>query len=421
MDRRNFIQVGGLGALGVTFSDILRAQASYDGPTPRIKSVINIFLPGGISVQESWDPKPNAPVEYRGPYGAIDTSVPGIQLSELFPNVAKIMNKATIIRSMTHGEAAHERGTHNMFTGWKPSPALQYPALGSIVSHELGVRNNLPAYISIPNQANEFDTTGFISSTHGTFSLGSDPADPNFKVRDLTLPDNITLDRFNRRKNILEAVDNKFKSIADSDNVIATDDFYKRAYSLISSKNAIDAFDLSKEDAKVREDYGNNQAGQRLLMARRLVEAGTRYITVTYGGWDHHDNIQGAMQSNVPALDKALSQLIIDLDQRGMLNETLVLVTSEFGRTPKINNTAGRDHWPRVFSTFLAGGPVKRGFAYGASDSLGGEVDDMPVSPGDISATVFNLLGINPEKTLMTPDLRPIAISPGKIITDILG
>ena len=421
MDRRNFIQVGGLGALGVTFSDILRAQASYDGPTPRIKSVINIFLPGGISVQESWDPKPNAPVEYRGPYGAIDTSVPGIQLSELFPNVAKIMNKATIIRSMTHGEAAHERGTHNMFTGWKPSPALQYPALGSIVSHELGVRNNLPAYISIPNQANEFDTTGFISSTHSTFSLGSDPADPNFKVRDLTLPDNITLDRFNRRKNILEAVDNKFKSIADSDNVIATDDFYKRAYSLISSKNAIDAFDLSKEDAKVREDYGNNQAGQRLLMARRLVEAGTRYITVTYGGWDHHDNIQGAMQSNVPALDKALSQLIIDLDQRGMLNETLVLVTSEFGRTPKINNTAGRDHWPRVFSTFLAGGPVKRGFAYGASDSLGGEVDDMPVSPGDISATVFNLLGINPEKTLMTPDLRPIAISPGKIITDILG
>jgi len=421
MNRRNFIQVGGLGALGLSFSDILRAQSSYDGPTPKIKSVINIFLPGGISVQESWDPKPNAPVEYKGPYGAIDTSVAGIQLSELLPNVAKIMNKATIIRSMTHGEAAHERGTHNMFTGWKPSPALKYPAMGSIVSHELGVRNNLPAYVSIPNQANEFDTTGFISSKHGTFSLGSDPADPKFKVRDLTLPDNITMERFDRRKNILETVDNKFKSIADSDNVVAIDEFYQRAYNLISSKQAIEAFDIAKEDLKIRENYGNNQAGQRLLMARRLIEAGTRYVTVTYGSWDHHDGIQGAMKLNVPALDKALSQLITDLDERGMLSETLVLVTSEFGRTPKINNTAGRDHWPRVFSTFIAGGPIKQGFQYGTSDSLGGEVEEDPVSPGDISATVFNLLGINPEKTLMTPDLRPITISPGKIITDIIG
>ncbi|MGA1047800.1 MAG: DUF1501 domain-containing protein, partial [Minisyncoccia bacterium] len=342
MNRRNFIQVGGLSYLGLSFSDILRAQSTYDGPAPRIKSVINIFLPGGIAVQESWDPKPNAPVEYKGPYNAIDTSVPGIQLSELLPNVAKIMNKATIIRSTTHGEAAHERGTHNMFTGWRPSPALKYPAMGAIVSHELGVRNNLPAYVSIPNQANEFDTTGFISSKHGTFSLGSDPADPNFKVRDLTLPDSVTIERFDRRRNILETVDNKFKSVAESDNVTAIDEFYQRAYNLISSKQAIEAFDISKEEAKIREGYGNNQAGQGLLMARRLIEAGTRYVTVTYGSWDHHDGIQNAMKSNLPAFDIALSQLIIDLDERGLLDETLVLVTSEFGRTPKINNTAGR-------------------------------------------------------------------------------
>jgi hypothetical protein len=421
MNRRNFIQVGGIGALGVTFRDILRAQSSYDGPKPKIKSVINIFLPGGMAMQESWDPKPNAPVEYKGPYNAIDTSVSGIQLSELFPNVAKIMNKATIVRSMTHGEAAHERGTHNMFTGWKPSPALKYPAMGSIVSHELGVRNNIPSYVSIPNQANEFDATGFVSTKYSTFSLGSDPADPNFKVRDLTLPDNITIDRFERRKNILETVDNKFKTVAQSDNVKAIDEFYNRAYSLISSKQAIEAFDITKEDVKVREAYGNNQAGQRFLMARRLVEAGTRYVTVTYGGWDHHDNIKTAMASNVPALDKALAQLVTDLDQRGLLSETLILVTSEFGRTPKINNTAGRDHWPRVFSTFMAGGPIKQGFVYGSSDALGGEVDQDPVSPGDISATVFSLLGINPEKTLMTPDLRPVLISPGKILSEVIA
>lgn len=420
MNRRNFIQVGGVGALGLTFSDILRAQSSYDGPTPKIKSVINIFLPGGMAMQESWDPKPNAPVEYKGPYNAINTSANGIQLSELFPNVAKIMNKATIVRSTTHGEAAHERGTHNMFTGWKPSPALKYPAMGSIVSHELGVRNNIPSYVSIPNQANEFDATGFISTKYSTFSLGSDPADPNFKVRDLTLPDNITIDRFERRKNILETVDNKFKSTAQADNVKAIDEFYNRAYNLISSKQAIEAFDITKEDAKVRESYGNTQAGQRFLMARRLIEAGTRYVTVTYGGWDHHDNIKSAMASNAPALDKALGQLVTDLDERGLLSETLILVTSEFGRTPKINNTAGRDHWPRVFSTFMAGGPIKQGFAYGSSDALGGEVDQDPVSPGDISATVFNLLGINPEKTLMTPDLRPVLISPGKVLSEII-
>lgn len=420
MNRRNFIQIGGLGPLGLTLSTALRAQ-TYDGPAPKIKSVINIFLPGGMAMQESWDPKPNASVEYKGPFNAIDTSAQGVQLSELFPNVAKVMDKATIIRSMTHGEAAHERGTHNMFTGWRPSPALQYPAMGSVVSHELGGKNNLPPYVSIPNQANEFDSTGYISTKFGTFGLGSDPASPDFKVRDLTLPDNITIDRFNRRKNILETVDTAFKSAAKSDNVSAVDEFYQRAYGLISSKQAIESFDINKEDQKVREIYGNNQAGQRLLMARRLIEAGTRYVTVTYGSWDHHDNIQSAMRANVPALDQALAALIRDLNDRGLLSETLVLVTSEFGRTPKINNTAGRDHWPRVFSTFMAGGPIKQGFVYGASDSLGAEVDELPVTPGDISATIFHLLGINPQKTLMTSDLRPVLISPGKVLSDIIS
>lgn len=421
MNRRNFIQVGGIGALGLNFNNILRAQAAYDGPEPKVKSVINIFLPGGIAVQESWDPKPNAPVEYRGPYGAIDTKATGIQVSQLFPKLAQVSDKVTFIRSMTHGEAAHERGTHNMFTGWRPSPALQYPAMGSVVSHELGVRNNIPSYVSIPNKANEYDSTGFISTKYSTFSLGSDPAASDFKVKDLTLPDSITVDRFNRRKNILETVDNHFKSIAESDNVSAIDEFYQRAYNLISSKTAIEAFDIAKEDQKMREKYGLNQAGQRLLMARRLIEAGTRYVTVTYGSWDHHDNIQSAMNSNAPALDQALAALLSDLDERGLLQETLVLVTSEFGRTPKINNTAGRDHWPRVFSTLVAGGPIKRGFVWGSSDSLGGEVDENPVSPGDISATIFSLIGINPEKTLMTADLRPVVISPGKVINEIIS
>lgn len=419
MNRRNFIQVGGLSTIGLTLGDYLRAE-NY-GKTGQIKSVINIFLPGGIATQESWDPKPLAPPEYRGPFKAID-SESGIQVSELLPSTAKILDKATIIRSMTHGEAAHERGTHNMFTGWKPSPALQYPSIGSIISHELGTRNNIPPYISVPNSPNEFAGTGFLSTKYGTFGLGADPANENFKVRDLTLPDNITIDRFDRRKNLLELVDSKFKvAEANSDAVAAVDEFYGQAFDLISSRQAIESFDIDKEPEELKQKYGLNQAGQRMLIARRLVEAGTRFVTVTYGSWDHHNNIETSMKSNVPALDKALAALISDLDERDILKDTLVLVTSEFGRTPKINNTAGRDHWPRVFSSFIAGGPIKQGFVYGRSDDLLTAVEENPVSPGDLSATVFSLLGIDPEKSLTTPDLRPVAISPGKIISDIIS
>lgn len=421
MKRRNFIQVGGLATIGLTLGDYLKAQQNYTAKDAKIKSVINVFLPGGIAAQESWDPKPLAPTEYKGPFKAIETAVPEIQLSELMPNVARVMDKATIIRSMTHGEAAHERGTHNMFTGWRPSPAIQYPSMGSIVSHELGNKNNMPSYVSIPNQPNEFAGTGFLSTKFGTFGLGSDPANPDFKVRDLTLPDNITVDRFDRRRNLLELVDAKFKSAEkDSDAIKAVDEFYGQAFSMISSREAIESFDLNKESSELRTKYGNNQAGQRFLMARRLVEAGTRFVTVTYGSWDHHDNVLNGMKSNVPALDQALGALLEDLDDRDLLKDTLVLVTSEFGRTPKINRTAGRDHWPRVFSSFIAGGPIKKGFVYGRSDDLSNAVDENPVAPGDISATVFDLLGIDPEKRLMTADLRPINITPGKIISDIL-
>ena len=421
MKRRNFIQVGGLATIGLSLGDYLKAQQNYTTKDAKVKSVINIFLPGGIATQESWDPKPLAPSEYRGPYKAIETAVSGIQLSELMPNVAKIMDRATIIRSMTHGEAAHERGTHSMFTGWSPSPAIQYPSMGSIISHELGNRNNMPSYVSVPNQANEFAGTGFLSTKFGTFGLGSDPASSDFKVRDLSLPDNITVDRFDRRKNLLELVDSKFKAAEkDSDAIKAVDEFYGQAFSMISSKEAIESFDLDKESKELRDKYGRNQAGQRLIMARRLIEAGTRFVTVTYGSWDHHDNIQNSMQSNVPALDQALGALIEDLEERDLLKDTLVLVTSEFGRTPKINRTAGRDHWPRVFSSFIAGGPVKKGFVYGRSDDLSNAVDENPVTPGDVSATVFDLLGIDTDKRLMTADLRPIDITPGNIISDIL-
>ncbi len=426
-NRRGFIQVGALTGLGLTLGDYFRLKANadqkhYESKEGKAKSVIHIFLPGGIAHQESFDPKPFAPSEYRGPYGAINTKVDGLQFSELWKNMAGVADKVTICRSMRHGEAAHERGTHNMFTGYRPSPALQYPSLGSVVSHEFGTRKNLPPYVCIPSVPNEFAGSGYLSTAFGAFSLGSDPADGGFKVQDLALPGGISEGRFNRRRSILTAVDEHFKTVEKSDQIVAMDTFYQDAYKLIASPEARSAFDIAAEKNEVRDAYGRNPAGQRLLMARRLVESGVRFVSVTYGGWDHHDNIRDQMAGQVPAIDQALANLITDLDQRGLLDSTLVMVSSEFGRTPKINNTGGRDHWPSVFSVMLAGGGVKKGFVYGSSDALGAEPENDPLSVEDLACTIYNQMGINSDKELMAPGARPIEIvDGGNVVQDLLA
>jgi hypothetical protein len=322
---------------------------------------------------------------------------------------AKIADKITVVRSMTHGEAAHERGTHNMMTGYKPSPAVTYPSFGSVVSHELGIRNNIPPYIMIPSQPTEFAGSGYLSKMYSGFSINADPAVAGYKVQDLSFPSGVNQVRFNTRKSMLDAVNEHFGSIKD-DKLKASDSFYQKAYSLIGSESAKDAFDIEKESPKTRDDYGRNAAGQRMLLARRLVEAGTRFVTITYGGWDMHDNIASGMKNQLPNFDRAYAALINDLNDRGMLDETLVLVTSEFGRTPKINATAGRDHWPSVYSIALAGGGVKRGYVHGASDAQGAQPDSDPLTVENLSATIYTLLGIDPDKRLMTSDARPISI-----------
>jgi hypothetical protein len=371
--------------------------------------------------QESFDPKPYSPIEYRGEMGTIKTNT-GEVVSETIPRLAKIADKFAIIRSMTHGEAAHERGTHNMFTGYKPSPALQYPSFGSVVSHEYGPRNNLPPYVCIPNQPNIYAGNGYLSSSFAPFSLGSDPASSGFKVRDLSLPSGVNDERFSRRKSALEAVNDYFAQRDKSDNVQAMDTFYERAYSMVSSAQAREAFDLAKEDAKLRERYGQNQAGQRMMMARRLVEAGVRMVTLTYGGWDMHNDVTAGMKRQMPALDQALSTLLTDLDERGLLDKTLVMLSSEFGRTPKINQNAGRDHWPKVFSVLLAGGGVKGGMIHGMSNATASEPDLDPVSPGDLATTMYYQMGIIADKELMAPGDRPIEIvDGGKLIRPLIS
>lgn len=427
LSRRGFMHVGVCGALGLTLSDFLKSRArgemkQYDSVEGKAKSVIHIFLPGGMAHQESFDPKPYAPPEYRGPLGAINTNVDGIQIGELWKNTAQVADKLLFVRAMTHGEAAHERGTHNMFTGYRPSPALQYPCFGSVISHEFGSRNNLPPYICVPNMPNEFAGSGYLSSAYGPFSLGGDPANGNFKVRDLALPGSIDENRFARRRSLLDTVDSHFKALEKSDSLDAMDTFYQDAYKLISSPQAREAFALEKEPAKLRDEYGRNDAGQRLLMSRRLVEAGVRFVSVTYGGWDHHDNVKGQMEGQVPKFDQAFARLIRDLSERGLLDSTMVMVTSEFGRTPKINNTGGRDHWPKVFSVVMAGGGLKRGMVYGSSDALAAEPENDPMTVENLATTVYNQLGINADKELMAPGGRPIEIvDGGKVVKEILA
>ncbi|MDB6152352.1 MAG: hypothetical protein JWL90_805 [Chthoniobacteraceae bacterium] len=424
--RREFLYVGLVGGLGLSLGNFMKLQAAEAALTDpliaKAESLIHIFLPGGSAHQETWDPKPFAPIEYRGPLSAIDTAIPGVKFSQYMQNTAKIADKITLVRSMTHGEAAHERGTHNMFTGYRPSPALQFPSMGSVISHELGSRKNLPPYVCIPNIPNEFAGSGYLSSAHGPFSLGSDPANSGFKVRDLNMHDGITTERFDRRRNILSNVDEHFRTLEKSDALTAMDSFYQSAYALVSSQDAREAFNLAAEPEAIRKEYGMNEAGGRMLMARRLVESGVRFVSLTYGGWDMHSNISNGMKNSLPNFDQAYAALITDLDRRGMLDKTLVMVSSEFGRSPKINKDAGRDHWPRVFSVAFAGGGFKRGLIYGSSDPTGSEPDQNPLSVEDMAATVYNQLGIRGTKKLMAPGNRPIDIvRNGQVVTELLA
>nr|MDQ3331950.1 DUF1501 domain-containing protein [Planctomycetota bacterium] len=261
---------------------------------------------------------------------------------------------------------------------------------------------------------------GYLSSSYAPFSIGADPASGGFRVRDLTLPDGIDDDRFSRRRSMLDTVNTYFTSKEKSDSIDAVDSFYTQAYSMVSSESVRDAFDLEKEPDAIKDQYGKNEAGMRMLLARRLVEGGARFVTMTYGGWDHHSNIKGAIEGQLPPFDQAFAMLINDLEQRGLLASTLVCVASEFGRTPKINNDAGRDHWPKVFSVVMAGGGLKRGVVYGTSNSTASEPENDPLTVEDWATTMYHCMGIKADKELMAPGDRPIEIVDGGKIIDAI-
>ncbi len=426
LGRRDFMYVGLVGGLGLTLGDFLRleAQASETtrNPVAKARSLIHIFLKGGFAHQDSFDPKPQAPPEYRGELGTVATRINGVRFSEHLSRTAQVADKLTVIRTMTHTEAEHTRGEHNMFTGYRPSPALVYPSMGSVVSQQLGARNNLPPYICLPNQTSLYAGSGFLSTSYGPFALGADPGRPGFRVRDLALPTNTDQARFSRRRRMLSAVDDHFRSREQSDSLDAMDSFYQRAYAMLSSRQAREAFNIRAESTETRQRYGLNRAGARMLLCRRLIEAGVRFVSMSYGRWDSHTFHYRAIGYQMPRFDQALAALINDLQARRLLDHTLVVVSTEFGRTPRINTSAGRDHWPRVFSIALAGGGVKRGHVYGASDATASEVAQNPMSVENLTATIYHLLGINPNHELQAPGNRPIPIvRQGQVVRDILA
>lgn len=441
--RRSFIQVGVLSGLGLTLPDLFRSAARASivrsdadagkRAEGRARSVIQIILPGGIAHQETWDPKPEAPIEYRGPLGVVKTKLPGVVFSENLSRTAGIADKITVVRSITGRIPDHAQATYLMFTGYLPTPAIQHPSIGAVVSHEFGPKNNLPGYVGVPNVPVQAGA-GYLSSKYGAFELGADPGQTNFQVRDISLPKGVTAERFDRRRSAREAVEDHFRQAEANPAQLGTmEEFYQQAYKLISSPAARRAFSLEGEKPeamKLYGDYKNPRNGQpfgigrRLMLARRLVEAGVRFVTVSYTGsegWDNHRAIKDAVGNGLPAFDHAFAGLIADLDQRGLLDSTLVMVTSEFGRTPKINGDAGRDHWARVYSYALAGGGVARGQIYGASDATASEPDRDAVPVEDFLASVYHQLGINAEDRLMAPGGRPIDIvRGGKVVPGLL-
>ena len=441
--RRDFMRVGSLTGLGgLCLGDFYRAEGAqkwFDSKEGKAKSVIQIILPGGIAAQETWNPKPNAPLEYRGPLGFNKTSVKGEILGELLPNLSKVAHKMTVVRSIVGNIPDHGLATYNMITGQKPSQAIKHPSVGAVVNHEFGPRGGFPGYISIPTvESIPGAGTGYLSDKFGSFATGGDPAQGNnFQVRDLRLPNGVSLEGMNKRKNLRELVNNEFRKLEANPAQLETmDSYYQQAYTMLSSEKVRNAFDMSKETDAMKDRYGmgkflerghygaslGSQAGGRMLLARRLVEAGARFVSLTYSSWDTHVQLRETYQRQMPAFDHALATLIDDLDERGLLDSTLIWVTTEFGRTPKFNASAGRDHWSRVFSLAFAGGGMHRGLFYGDSDATSSEPSKDAVVLHDLHATLYKLIGINSQKELMAPGERPIEIvDEGKPVDDLIA
>lgn len=450
LSRRTIVRAGGLGLLGLNLPGLLRAEAERKPSLKvRAKSVIFLFQWGGPSHVDMFDMKPKAPDGIRGPYKPIASSCPQIQVCEKLPETAKRMDKVTLIRSVTHKMNNHNSAGYYALSGHAPPTDDQrlrdsldlYPAYGSVVDKLAPNTNGMPTFVAYPYTIRDGSITpgqhaSFLGKAHDPLYFSEDPSAANFKLPELSLPAGLSLDRLARRREMQKLVDRQAKLLEYSAEARGFDDYYERAISMLTSDRVRQAFDLSAEPAAVRDRYGRTTYGQGCLLARRLVESGVKFTTVyfsdtiggrsmTEGGWDTHgfDNTRMfpiVEAYHFPRHEETLPTLLDDLEERGLLDDTLVVWMGEFGRTPKINGNVSRDHWPHCYTVLLAGGGVKRGYVYGASDSNGMYVDEHPVTPEDLAATIYYLLGIDPASEIRDRNDRPLAIA-GNPVLDVVA
>lgn len=413
VSRRSFVRAGFLGLGGLTLADLLRlrASAAQQSQGRRNTSVIFVELAGGPTHFETYDPKPLAPAEYRGPLGVISTALSGVHFSELMAEQAKVADRLAIIRSVHHKSNSHDTSSHLTQTGFykrsMKGGANTFPSIGSIVARLKGPNGpGLPGYVSLPRVMRN-GKASFAGAAYNPFETGGDPNKSKFEVQNLELTKGITVDRLSDRRALQQSLDS-LRQLADREGVInALDDFDRQAFELVAGGRAQRAFDISQEKARTRDRYGRNSVGQNLLLARRLVEAGSTFVSVRVTGWDDHSKIAMQMQKKGPDYDQGMAALVEDLHQRGLNQEVLVVAMGEFGRTPRINKNAGRDHWGAVMSVLLAGGPVREGQIIGASNSKGEVPAERPYRPENVLATIYRHLGIDPATTLDDFDGRP--------------
>lgn len=432
--RRSFLRLGGLAFGGLTLPHLLRSEsvakqsvAKQSGATSRRRSVILVWQAGGPSHIDMYDLKPAAPAEYRGEFKPIPTNVSGIEISEHLPLQAAMFDKFSVVRSASHTNAGHGMGSQWMLTGYQPTIEINdnlYPSCGSVVAALNGPNEpGMPAYCNVPNRL-DLGKAAYLGASYNPFSPDSNPNDAGFQVRNMKLPGNLTVDRLGRRQQLLAQVDSIRRDIDTKGDIAGLDQFYRDAFEMVTNEKALKAFDINKEDPRLREKYGRNDLGQSCLLARRLVEAGVTFVTIQAGGgWDTHGNNFAELKNNLlPKFDRGVAALVDDLFVRGLQDDVLVMAMGEFGRTPRINPGAGRDHWPGSMNVLFAGGGLKMGQAIGTTDSRAEYPTSKPYSPGCILSTMYHALGIDYHHTFYDHGRRPLMVLPeGLPIPDLVG
>jgi hypothetical protein len=421
--RRDFLKVGAAGLLGLNLADLLRLEARAGTTRGRAKGVILLWLAGGPATIDIWDLKPGAPEEIRGEFRPVATAASGVQICEHMPRTAKLMDRCTLVRSLHHSIPEHGVATRYLTTGNVPTPALDYPSLGSLAAKLLPQATGLPAYVAFTeDRGGSAGGAGFLGAAFNPFEVQGGPRRGKLRVEGVGLPDDFTLADLADRTKLRDAFDARFRALDDAELPATLDRFQQQALDILRSERTRAAFDLDREPEPVRATYGRSAFGQGALAARRLIEAGVRFVTVSLGGWDTHAGNFGALRNGLlPQLDETLAALIADLDQRGLLGSTLVYCAGEFGRTPKVNRAAGRDHWAQSMALLLAGGGIGKGCTHGRTDAQGMAPVAEPCSPDDVSATVFRCLGIDARHELQTSSGRPVALfRGGKVIDKLL-